>query len=251
VNSAADIQALADIAVSAGTATPQEAQAWVAADLAEIGAQPTLGTPGAAAAPGDAGIHARAAELVRTGAMTREQADRALAAYLAAPLPEGSTAPAEAAAAPPAGPPADPLGSLTVDPVFDRPASPNAYQLPFSQAVDLTTDQMRQVQQLCFQARLPQALAVDLFTTADRYQAAPLSEEAHKLQAARTRVLLERQFGDQLPTKLAQADKLLAMVEKANPLMTALLESGLNSDPRFCLQVIQHAERLLGARELP
>jgi hypothetical protein len=189
---------------------------------------------------------------IQRGTMTRAELDAGLAAdFPPVAAADASTQPASAASdepAPAAHPPADPLRVYELDPAFDRPATPEAYKLPQALSAELGPAEIRAAQTLCFQARLPQALASDLFATADAYESKNLGEADIAMLTQNTMAALHRQFGDQTAAKVAQAQRLAQEVAAVNPILLDLLASGLGSDQRFVTQMVMHADRLYGPK---
>lgn len=104
----------------------------------------------------------------------------------------------------------------------------------------------RAVQQLAWQARLPEPIAAELFSIADGYDGKGLSDEKIALLSKETMASLRLRFGAETDTKVAQAQRLIQQVGRANPVIFDLLGTGLGSDLRFVTQMVMHADRLYG-----
>lgn len=152
---------------------------------------------------------------------------------------------ANVAAKLPKGP--DPLGKHELDPVWDRPSAPSEYKLPAAQSESLDVPTLKAIQQLAWQARLPQPVAKELFVIADNFMAKDdLTDDQIGLLTQNTMAQLRVRYGDQTDAKVAQGQRLIAEVAKVNPALLQLVGTGLGSDHRFVSYILAHADRLYG-----
>lgn len=213
---------------------------------------PAEALPGGSAAPEtqapmtaqEISIRAMADALVQHGALTREKAD----AMVEADLNELRTGiESDSSVVPGAAPPADPFAGSQLDPVFDRPATPDEYKFPQARSGEATPDSIRAVQELAWQARMPQPIAQQLFEMADNYMAQKLTPVDVELLKAQSWARLRHVWGEQTEAKVALAQRFIDKLHAANPRTLPLMDTGIGSDAGFVMQIVAHAERLYGS----
>ena len=245
----AEARSLADFAVARGTMTRAQADAGLASDAAPSPAPaPTSATPAAAPAPASRdveGLKAMTDALVKSGRLSREDANKLLAADVysietgdeLAELGELGLSKT-----------ADPLGETKLDPAFDRPSSPDLYRFPPLTSGNITPTELGAMRELAWQARVPLPIAHEMAAVADTYAAREMTVAEIALLTKRTMADLNRRYGAETSAKVALAQRLVSEVSKVNPALEQLIGTGVGSDPVFVMQVIEHAARVYGGK---
>lgn len=190
-------------------------------------------------------LKAMADGLVKSGRLSREDADKLLAADVYSietgdDLGElGELGLSKTA---------DPLGETKLDPMFDRLSSPDLYRFPPLTSGNITPNELGAMRELAWQARVPLPIAHEMAAAADTYAAKQMTEAEIALLTKRTMADLNRRYGDETPAKVALAVRLVADVSKVNPAVRQLIGTGVGSDPVFVMQVIEHAARVYGGK---
>ena len=244
-----DIRGLADIAVSAGTATREQANQWVASDVAALDGNTPPHAPQVGGA--ELAMRNRMAADVAAGRRTADDAKAAIELWLSITPEDGGTsqhgspdAPAEPQEL------ADPLGKLPLDDGLpDRPSHPADYKFPpASSKFDGPT--LQAVRDLAWQSRMPQSIATEVFTTADSYvhryvdSGRPLSDAEYDTLTRTTTAKVHTAYGADAPAKLDQARRFVTELVNVNPKLLDLIGTGLGSDFGFVCHVINAASRL-------
>ena len=179
--------------------------------------------------------------LVKAGRLTQAEHDQHLARAQNELETGKEGAPLESAK------PADPLGKLDVDPAIDRPSDPSGYKFPQAKSESLDVPTMQAISQLAWQARLNQPTASEVFNIADEYSAKTFSDAEYQLLTQQTTAKVNAKYGAETPAKLDQARRFVTAVMKENPALLPLIGTGLGSDYRFVVRMIEHASMLYGA----
>ena len=249
-------RALGEHAVSLGKMTPAQLEAGLASDLqselasdldAEQAGQSTRDERGrfagktAAESRDMQAARAMADGLLKAGRLTEAEHEQILARAQNELETGKEGAPFESAK------PADPLGKLDVDPAIDRPSDPSGYKFPQAKSESLDVPTMQAIQKLAWQARLNQPTASEVFNIADEYSAKTFSDAEYQLLTQQTTAKVHAKYGAETPAKLEQARRFVTAVMKENPALLPLIGTGLGSDYRFVVRMIEHASMLYGA----
>lgn len=197
-------------------------------------------------------IRARADELVSSGAMTRAQADAALAQYNTAPLPEDEiSAPAIAAVKGPlsASTAADPFAGVELPEGFQGAERASDYRIEPSIASQLTIEQLKGISETFHVARIPLAVAPVLVAEIAQLAAQKMDPLAVKMQRANTGSQLHRLWGDKAGENLDTALQFIERVDGARPGAWKLLEdSNAIGSYSFLVRIFDHATRIKAAQ---
>jgi hypothetical protein len=240
------IRAMGAALVARGVMNQAQLDAGIAAERgASLATAPVQSS---SPAPVDAGIAQRADELVRTGQMTQEQAQAALAAYNAAPMPaDGPVSAGEPAA--PGAPAPTPWENVELDAGFRPPARPEEYNFGLLTSEPLSIDQLRWCGEVAHAAKLPQGIAQQVFTEVADLARENLDETALNLLTANTLARLTTKWGDQTVAKIDAARSFVRDLDLVRPGILRLLDdSGAGSSPIVIEQLALHAERIRSAR---
>ena len=248
----AEARSLADYAVARGTLTRAQADAGFASDASPAPAAtapaPAAGTPAAAPAPPSRdveGLKAMTDELVKNGRLSREDADKLLAAdvyWIETGDELGELGEMGLSKT------ADPLGETKLDPAFDRLSSPDLYRFPPLTSGNITPNELGAMRELAWQARVPLPIAHEMAAVADTYAAKEMTLAEIALLTKRTMADLNRRYGAETPAKVALAVRLVADISKVNPALEQLIGTGVGSDPVFVAHLIEHAARVYGGK---
>lgn len=254
MTTAAEIQQLGEMAVSAGTATREQVDQWVAADIAALGqpeaveassqpaAQPQQ--PTAPMSPLEQDLRAAAEQEIQKGTLTREDAERLIQQQLGQPQQPAEIQAQEAPPRPEVLQDVNPL-----EPGFDRPPTPDAYQFPPFDLPQVAERDMlgaqQEVRQIMFDARMPQSVAEPVWREFEKLLRQPMNHAEHELTKASTHVMLGRIWGDRKDEMLDYGNRLMDVLCAAHPaLREAFSSTGAGSHPVIVAQICEHAARL-------
>lgn len=179
-----------------------------------------------------------AMHLLSTGAITREQADRALAADGAPPLSPNQDSRTEA--------------QIEIDTGFPPPQSPTEYRLPpiGNPSGEFTDAQMQTanafqgwLHKARFPAEIGSTLAEDIAKATEIFSA--MNETSRELWAREQTAVLERLWGPKTSENISLAYQLVSELEAVQPGIIACLENtGAGNSANVILAIFQQAERL-------
>ena len=246
----AAVNAMSDALVAGGHLTREQVTQGRAAEQV---AEAPSGTPSHVTPSGSVDIASRAAELVRTGQMTQEQADAALAQYNAVPSPDAEGNPTAKTAAPPAplaaSGAASPWEGVELPEGFGPPPKATDYRLDALVTQNLSIDQLRNVGETLHAAKLPTPIATQLVAEIASVAAQNLDEKGLQMMNQRSMAQLRAVYGDATEAKIKSARAFVDQLEKVRPGVLRMLEdSGAGSSPIVIRQLVEHAERLANAR---
>lgn len=254
MTTAAEIQQLGDMAVAAGTATREQVDQWVAADIAALGqpdaavpgAQPSAQPPTTPMSPQEQDLRASAEALIQQGVITKEDAERLIQQQLGQPQQQ-QAAQSPAQEAPPRPEVLQDVNPL--EPGFDRPPTPDAYQFPPFDLPQVAERDMlgaqQEVRQIMFDARMPQSVAEPVWREFEKLLRQPMNHAEHELTKASTHVTLGRIWGDRKDEMLDYGNRLMDVLCAAHPaLREAFSSTGAGSHPVIVAQICEHAARL-------
>lgn len=258
MTTAADITALADASVAQGTVSREQADQWVAADVASLDqpvdahlatvdkpAAAPVAEPSAPVAPKqvqtaeEAGIRAMADAMVEKGHITHEQADKMISDEINAMNGEDSTA-QQAPARP------EVLTEINqLDAGCDRPDSPNQYQLGIPKLPTMGVPELAEVQGIFYDAHMPRSVAETIWPEIEKLAIKPVSNDDLILMNASTHAFLERTFGKEKDEMLVYGCRLMNELYAKHPDLKDVMErTGAGSHPVVVAQICGHGARL-------
>jgi hypothetical protein len=201
-------------------------------------------TPAAAPAGAASDVNAQmAADMVKHGAWSQDQADHFLAGLAA--NPDGVDAPAPVAAAPAKQPPPEGVDPLTFD-AFAPPRSATEYRFaPPPAGVEAAPEQAAEITQLFFSEGVPAPIAQQVAKLYDQAAASPQSDVQVQTMTLKTMDQLGRVYGADTERMVALArGEVERMAVKQPGIVQMLEQSGLGSN----FYVVQSIINLARAR---